>query len=76
MTNNNTFGVHFILRMNKVKDGRAPVYARIANRYVIYQAISEKLSLCKNLNDLQHQLKKLGIETLLKYKGQTDELQG
>ena len=27
--NDNTFGIHFILRMNKVKNGKAPLYARI-----------------------------------------------
>lgn len=29
MRTSNTFGVHFILRMNKEKDGSAPVYTRI-----------------------------------------------
>ena len=29
MRNDNTFGIHFILRMNKVKNGKAPLYARI-----------------------------------------------
>ncbi len=29
MRNDNTFGIHFILRMNKVKDGKGPIYARI-----------------------------------------------
>src|SRR5687768_7865814 len=29
MRSDNSFGIHFILRMNKVKDGKAPVYARI-----------------------------------------------
>jgi|SRR6266498_465245 len=29
MRNENTFGIHFILRMNKVKNGKAPLYARI-----------------------------------------------
>ena len=29
MRTSNTFGVHFILRMNKEKHGNAPVYARI-----------------------------------------------
>ena len=29
MRTSNTFGVHFILRMNKEKHGSAPVYARI-----------------------------------------------
>lgn len=29
MRSSSTFGVHFILRMNKEKDGIAPVYVRI-----------------------------------------------
>lgn len=29
MRSDNTFGIHFILRMNKVKDGKAPLYARL-----------------------------------------------
>jgi site-specific recombinase XerD len=29
MRNENTFGIQFILRMNKVKNGKAPLYARI-----------------------------------------------
>jgi hypothetical protein len=45
-------------------------------RYVIYQAISEALPQCKNLNELKNILDKRGIETLYKYKGQTEELQG
>jgi hypothetical protein len=47
-----------------------------ANRYVIYRAILEKLPRCKNLDDLKNKLQKLEIETLYKYKGQTEELQG
>ena len=30
MRNENTFGIHFILRMNKVKNGKAPLHARIS----------------------------------------------
>lgn len=29
MRNENTFGIQFILRMNKMKNGKAPLYARI-----------------------------------------------
>lgn len=47
-----------------------------ANRYVIYQAISERLLLSKNLDHLKEQLQKQGIETLYKYKSGTKELQG
>ncbi len=47
-----------------------------ANKYVIYKAILEKLPVSKNLDDLKVKLQKEGIETLYKYKGQTNELQG
>ena len=47
-----------------------------ANKYVIYKAILEKLPESKNLNDLKVKLQKKNIETLYKYKGQTNELQG
>ncbi len=47
-----------------------------ANRYIIYQAILEILPQCRNLNDLKEKLVKKKIETLYKYKGQTNELQG
>jgi len=49
---------------------------REANRYIIYQAILEKLPLCKSLAELKEKLAKENIETLYKYKGQTKELQG
>ncbi len=38
MRSDNTFGIHFIVRMNKVKNGKAAVYARIVvnkSRYEI-----------------------------------------
>lgn len=47
-----------------------------ANRYVIYRAISEALPQCKNLNELKLLLENRGVQTLYKYKGQTEELQG
>ena len=47
-----------------------------ANRYIIYQAISERLSDCKGLDELKQKLQQENIETLYKYKGQTNELQG
>ncbi len=47
-----------------------------ANRYIIYQAISENLLNCKSLNDLKEKLQHENIETLYKYKGETNELQG
>ena len=46
------------------------------NRYLIYQAILEKLPKCKNLEDLKELLVKENIETLFKFKGQSNELQG
>ena len=47
-----------------------------ANRYIIYQAILERLPLSKNIADLKEMLVKENIETLYKYRGQTNELQG
>jgi hypothetical protein len=47
-----------------------------ANKYIIYQAIAEKISSCKNLEELKEKLKQKNIETVYKYKGQTKELQG
>jgi hypothetical protein len=49
---------------------------REANKYIIFQAISTVLAHCKTFDDLKEQLKNLGIETLYKYKSQTNELQG
>ncbi|HUS01701.1 MAG TPA: relaxase/mobilization nuclease domain-containing protein [Chitinophagaceae bacterium] len=46
------------------------------NRYIIYQAISEELSNCQSLDELKQKLEQENIETLYKYKGQTNELQG
>jgi|ERR1035437_1425089 hypothetical protein len=47
-----------------------------ASRYIIYQTIINKLPKCKNLEDLKNLLVKENIETLYKFKGQTNELQG
>ncbi len=47
-----------------------------ANRYKIYIAISENLPHCRNMEELEKRLLKLGIETQYKYKGQTQERQG
>ncbi len=49
---------------------------REANKYFIYQAILEKLPGCGDLDDLKEKLAKENIETLYKYRGQTNELQG
>jgi hypothetical protein len=47
-----------------------------ANRYKIYIAIAENLSHCRNLQELEFRLLKLGIDVQYKYKGQTSEKQG
>ena len=49
---------------------------REANRYIIYQAILEKLPLSRSIDELKEKLAKENIETLFKFKGQTKELQG
>ena len=49
---------------------------REANRYIIYQTILEKLPLSRSIDVLKEKLAKENIETLYKYKGQTNELQG
>jgi len=49
---------------------------REANKYFIYQSILEKLPGCGNLDDLKEKLARENIETLYKYKGQPNELQG
>ncbi|MEO7120021.1 MAG: relaxase/mobilization nuclease domain-containing protein [Ginsengibacter sp.] len=47
-----------------------------ASRYIIYQSILDKLPSCESLDDLKEKLAKQNIETLYKYKGQTNKLQG
>jgi hypothetical protein len=47
-----------------------------ADKYKIYQAISENLPYCRTMEDLERRLLKLGIETQYKYKGKTSEIQG
>src|SRR5205823_3410498 len=47
-----------------------------ANKYKIYTAIRENLPHCKTMDDLRNRLLKQGIDTLYKYKGQTQEKQG
>ena len=49
---------------------------REANRYIIYQAILEKLPLSRSIDELKEKLAKENIEVLFKYKGHTNELQG
>lgn len=47
-----------------------------ANRYKIYKAILKNLQKCKNMEELETKLKRQGITTIYKYKGQTTEKQG
>lgn len=47
-----------------------------AVKYQIYEAIVQSLRVSRTLQDLQNQLLKRGIETVYKYKGKTDEIQG
>jgi len=47
-----------------------------AYKYIIYQAILNLLPQCKNLDDLKGLLVNKNIETVYKFKGQTNELQG
>ncbi|HUZ61071.1 MAG TPA: relaxase/mobilization nuclease domain-containing protein [Hanamia sp.] len=52
------------------------LHEREANRYIIYQAILEKLPLSRSIDELKEKLAKENIETLFKYNGHTKELQG
>jgi hypothetical protein len=45
-------------------------------QYKIYEAIKKNLPACRSMEELQMRLSKEGIETLYKYKGQTNEKQG
>jgi hypothetical protein len=47
-----------------------------ATRYKIYMGITAVLSRCRSIDELKTELKQQGIETIYKYKGQTNELQG
>lgn len=47
-----------------------------ASRYKIYEAILKSLPHCRNMDELEKDLKTQGITTLYKYKGQTSEKQG
>jgi hypothetical protein len=47
-----------------------------AEKYKIYQAIIENLPHCRTLEELEKKLLQLGIETVYKYKRQTQEMQG
>lgn len=47
-----------------------------ANRYKIYEAITESLPACRNMDELEACLQKRGITIQYKYKSGTDEKQG
>lgn len=47
-----------------------------ANKYKVYQAITESLPGCRNMEELESRMLKLGIGMQYKYKGSTDEKQG
>lgn len=47
-----------------------------ASKYKIYVAISENLSQCRTMEELEKRLLKQGIQVQYKYKGQTRERQG
>jgi hypothetical protein len=47
-----------------------------AIKYKIYQAISQNISRCRTLDELEACLQKLSIDVLYKFKGQTREKQG
>jgi hypothetical protein len=47
-----------------------------ADKYNIYQAISENLPFCHTMADLEARLLALGIKTQYKYKGKTTGIQG
>jgi len=47
-----------------------------AIKYKIYQAIARNISRCRNMEELEARLQKLGIDVLYKYKGHAKEKQG
>jgi len=47
-----------------------------SKRYTIYAAITEHLPACRNMEELEARLLKLGIETQYKFKSETNEKQG
>jgi hypothetical protein len=47
-----------------------------AIKYKIYQAIAQNVSRCRNMEELEARLQKLGIDVLYKYESQTQEKQG
>ena len=70
------YGLHEAVSKNLSLTNLESLNEKEANRYIIYQAILETLPKCKSLDDLKEKLQQQNIETLYKYKGQTEELQG
>ncbi len=70
------YGLHEAVSKNLALTNLESLNEKEANRYIIYQAILETLPECKSLDDLKERLQQQNIETLYKYKGQTNELQG
>lgn len=70
------YGLHEAVSKNLALTNLESLNEKEANRYIIYQAILETLPNCKSLDDLNEKLQHQKIETLYKYKGQTEELQG
>ncbi len=50
MRSTNTFGIHFILRMNKCKDGKAPIYVRITANQTRCELATKKTITPKDWN--------------------------
>ncbi len=70
------YGLHEAVSKNLSLTNLESLNEKEANRHIIYQAILETLPECKSLDDLKERLQQQNIETLYKYKGQTNELQG
>ena len=70
------YGLHEAVSKNLALTNLESLNEKEANRYIIYQAILETLPECKSLDDLKEKLQQQNIETLYKYKGQIEELQG
>ncbi|MGZ6539943.1 MAG: relaxase/mobilization nuclease domain-containing protein [Bacteroidia bacterium] len=70
------YGLKEAISKNVALTNLAALNEREANKYAIYQTILEKLPHSENINDLKEKLAKENIETLYKYKGNTNELQG
>ncbi|MGN6605170.1 MAG: relaxase/mobilization nuclease domain-containing protein [Ginsengibacter sp.] len=70
------YGLEEAISKNLALTNLESLNEREANRYIIYQAILEKLPLSRSIDELKEKLAKENIETLYKYKSHTNELQG